>query len=137
SEAIFALAAHSGNDARAFEALHGTMATAWLDEREPDFLFAARGVGRPLWLGEASDGVFFASTAIALEVVERYCVTQLRHQELDEGTSVILRGGKVVVRSEFRMTAFVEENALPPVRAPEEREFCLTRLATIAARPSL
>src|SRR5215831_19999340 len=58
SEAIFALAAHSGNDARSFEALHGSMATAWLDEREPDVLFAARGVGRPLWLGEAQGGVF-------------------------------------------------------------------------------
>jgi len=133
SEAIFALAAHSGNDARAFEALHGSMATAWLDEREPDVLFAARGVGRPLWIGEATDGVFFASTAIALEVVERYCATRLRKEELGEGTSVVLRGGKVVERSEFRTAAFVEENALPPVRAPEEREFCLSRLATIAA----
>src|SRR2546425_11849223 len=52
SEAIFALAAHSGSSARALEALHGSMAAAWLDEREPELLFAARGVGRPLWLGE-------------------------------------------------------------------------------------
>src|SRR2546428_12564006 len=67
SEAIFALAAHSRNDARALEALHGSMAAAWLDEREPELLFAARGVGRPLWLGEGRDGVFLASTALALE----------------------------------------------------------------------
>src|SRR3954462_6825581 len=40
SEAIFALAAHSRNDARAFEELHGSMATAWLDEREPELMFA-------------------------------------------------------------------------------------------------
>src|SRR5882672_10863105 len=38
SEAIFALAAHSRSDARAFEALRGSMAAAWLDEREPELL---------------------------------------------------------------------------------------------------
>src|ERR1043165_10135491 len=36
SEALFALAAHSANDPRALESLRGAMATAWLDEREPD-----------------------------------------------------------------------------------------------------
>ena len=73
SEAIFAIAAHSRNDARALEHLRGAMATAWLDEREPDTLFLARGAGRPMWLGEGRDDVFFASTEGALEVVERYC----------------------------------------------------------------
>jgi len=34
SEAIFALAAHSRSEARAFEALQGAMAAAWLDERD-------------------------------------------------------------------------------------------------------
>src|SRR5215472_14154847 len=72
SEAIFALTAHSRNDARALERLRGAMATGWLDEREPDVLFLARGSGRPLWLGEGREGVFFASTRLALEVVERY-----------------------------------------------------------------
>ena len=42
SEAIFALAAHSENDARAFERLRGAMATAWLDERAGSPLFLAR-----------------------------------------------------------------------------------------------
>ena len=45
----------------------------WLDEREPGVVFLARGSGRPLWLGEGRGGVFFASTQLALEVVERYC----------------------------------------------------------------
>src|SRR3954447_24019837 len=72
SEAIFALAAHSRADAGAFEDLRGAMATAWLDERAPDVLYAARGVGRPLWLGTGRDATFFASTRDALEVVERY-----------------------------------------------------------------
>src|SRR3954452_2230691 len=48
SEAIFALAAHSGNDPAALEALVGAMATAWLDERDPGSLYLARGIGRPL-----------------------------------------------------------------------------------------
>src|SRR3954467_1786112 len=72
SEAIFAVAAHSRNDPRAFEQLHGSMATAWIDEREQNPLFAARGIGRPLWTGEARDGVCIASTKLALEVVEEY-----------------------------------------------------------------
>src|SRR5256886_5401161 len=51
SEAIFALAAHSQNDPRALEAIAGSMATAWLDQRAPGTAFAARGVARPLWRG--------------------------------------------------------------------------------------
>ena len=43
SEAIFAIAAHSRNDARALEQLRGAMATGWLDEREPGVVFLARG----------------------------------------------------------------------------------------------
>ena len=73
SEAIFAIAAHSHSDPRALEALHGSMAAAWLDERQPEFVRVARGVGRPLWLGEGRDGAFFASTKLALEVLENYC----------------------------------------------------------------
>src|SRR5215212_10938739 len=73
SEAIFAVAAHSRNDPRAFEQLHGSMAAAWIDEREPNTLFAARGIGRPLWTGEGAGCVFIASTTLALDVVERYC----------------------------------------------------------------
>ena len=133
SEAIFALAAHSGNNVRALEALNGSMAAAWLDEREPELLFAARGVGRPLWLGQGAAGVFFASTVLALEVLEHYCELKLRKREVPEGSLVALRDGKVALRSRFKTTAFVEQDPLPPVRAPEEREFCLTRLATIAA----
>src|SRR5579885_319949 len=84
SEAIFALAAHSRNDARALERLRGAMATGWLDEREPDVVFAARGSGRPLWLGEGRDGVFFASTKLALQVLEQYCGLRLRKRALRE-----------------------------------------------------
>jgi glucosamine 6-phosphate synthetase-like amidotransferase/phosphosugar isomerase protein len=134
SEAIFALAAHSRNDARAFESLRGAMATGWLDEREPRVVFLARGSGRPLWVGEGRESVFFASTRLALEVVERYCAIRLRKQELREGSWLALRDGRVGRRERFRPDLeYVEADPLPAVRAPGEREFCLTRLAALAA----
>lgn len=134
SEAIFALAAHSGNDAHALELLRGALATAWIDERAPSTIFAARGAGRPLWLGEGRDGVFFASTRTALEVVERYCGLRLRKREVPEGTWLRLCDGAVAARQRFRPDlAYVEDNPLPAVRAPQERDFCLNRLAALAA----
>src|SRR3954465_8510986 len=86
SEAIFAVAAHSRNDARSLEHLRGAMATGWMDEREPGVVFVARGSGRPLWVGEGRDGVFFASTKTALEVVAHYLAVKLRRRELRHGT---------------------------------------------------
>src|SRR4051794_5522558 len=134
SEAIFALAAHSRNDAGALERLRGAMATSWVDEREPNVLYAARGSGRPLWIGEGRDGVFFASTSVALEVVERYCSVKLRKRELKEGTWLALEEGRVDRRERFRPdVSYHEDHPLPSVRAPQEREFCLTRLAALAA----
>jgi glucosamine 6-phosphate synthetase-like amidotransferase/phosphosugar isomerase protein len=134
SEAIFALVAHSRNDAHALEHLRGAMATAWLDEREPDVVFVARGSGRPLWLGQGRDAVFFASTELGLEVVERYCEVKLRKREVPHGTWFALRNGDVLRRERFRPDLeFVEPDPLPAVRAPREREFCLNRLAALAA----
>src|SRR5689334_13072375 len=86
SEAIFALAEASKGDAKAFEQLNGSMATAWLDERRDGVLFLARGVGRPLWVGTSRDELLFASTKAALEVAERYLKLKLRKREIDEGT---------------------------------------------------
>jgi glucosamine 6-phosphate synthetase-like amidotransferase/phosphosugar isomerase protein len=134
SEAIFAVAAHSRNDPRALETLAGSMATAWLDSREPGTLFAARGVGRPLWLGLGRDEVFFASTSAALEVVERYLRIRLRRSELRDGTFLALRDGCIAWKASFRPDrSYVEETALPAVRAPGEAASCLRRLAAIAA----
>jgi glutamine phosphoribosylpyrophosphate amidotransferase len=133
SEAIFAVAAHARSEPRALEALRGTMAAAWLDERDPELVYAARGVGRPLWLGESREGAFFASTETALEVLESYCGLGLRKREVREGTMLGLHAGKVVARRRFRVSEFVEEDPLPAVRAPQEREFCLAMLATITA----
>ncbi len=133
SEAIFAVAAHSQNDGRAFEELHGSMAAAWLDEREPDVVHVARGVGRPLWLGESREGIFFASTERALTVVEQYCRLRMRKREVPEGTLLSLERGRVVRNDRFRPHEYVEHDPLPAVRAPQEREVCLRRLAAIVA----
>ncbi len=134
SEAIFALAAHSRNHARAFEELHGSMAAAWFDEREPDVLFAARGMGRPLWVGRGKTEIFFASTRHALEIVEQYVAVKLRKREIREGSLLRLAEGTHVHRDRFSPDmSFVEDGDLPPVRAPHEAVSCLKRLAALAA----
>lgn len=134
SEAIFAIAAHSRNDARALEHLRGAMATGWMDEREPGVLFVARGSGRPLWIGECRDGVFFASTRVALEVLERYLPLKLRKRQLPEGLLLALKDGAIGRKARFRPDLeYAEDDPLPSVRAPQERDVCLTRLAALAA----
>ena len=137
SEAIFAVAAHSGSDPRALEALRGALATAWIDERRPDTIFLARGTGRPLWVGTGRDATFFASTALALEVAERTLRLRFRKQELKPGSALVLRDGAVAARRRFRPDlTYVEHDPLPAVRAPHEGEFCLTRLAALIAAAS-
>jgi glucosamine 6-phosphate synthetase-like amidotransferase/phosphosugar isomerase protein len=134
SEAIFALAAHSRNDARALEHLRGAMAAGWMDERDPGAVFVARGRGRPLWIGEGRDGVFFASTETALQVVEHYCGLKLKKRALKEGRLLALRDGSIVRKDRFHPDFdYVEDNPLPSVRAPQERDVCLRRLAALAA----
>jgi glucosamine 6-phosphate synthetase-like amidotransferase/phosphosugar isomerase protein len=136
TEAIFAVAEHSGGDPRALEELRGAMATAWVDEGQPDVVHLARGTGRPLWIGIARGALFFASTKLALEVAERYLELPLRKQELKTGTHLLVRDGDVVVRTRFTPDhEFVEENPLPAVRAPREAEFCLSRLDALAYQP--
>src|SRR3954470_20433578 len=102
SEAIFAIAEASDSSAKALEQLRGSMATAWLDERKPDTLFLARGVGRPLWTGAGREELFFASTKAALEVVERYLGVKLHMREVGEGTLVRVSEGDEAGRERFR-----------------------------------
>jgi len=134
SEAIFAVAAHSRSRARALERLRGALAAAWVDEREPELVYVARGSGRPLWLGESRGAALFASTEAALQVAERYSGLRLRKRELAEGTLLALRNGKVAGSERFTPDLeYVEADPLPAVRAPGERESCLTRLAALVA----
>jgi glucosamine 6-phosphate synthetase-like amidotransferase/phosphosugar isomerase protein len=133
SEAIFCLAAHSENDPRALEELHGSLAAAWLDCRVPGTVFAARGTGRPLWIGAGKHELFFASTRVALEVVERYLNVKLRKREVVEGTFLELRDARVIRSERFRPdTSYSDPVALPAVRAPQEGISCLAALAALA-----
>jgi len=134
SEIIFALAERSrGRTARALEQLVGSLASAWLDEDRPELLLA-RGMGRPLWTGTAKGAFLFASTKLALELVERYTALELRKRELPLGTVLALDAGEVVARDRFRPDmSFVEEDELPAVRAPHERDATLQRLAALHA----
>jgi glucosamine 6-phosphate synthetase-like amidotransferase/phosphosugar isomerase protein len=133
SEAIFALAAHSHNDAGALEDLDGSFATAWLDARVAGTVFVARGAGRPLWLGAGKHELFFASTRAALEVVERYAGVKLRKRELKMGTFLALRAARIVRDERFRPDLnYTDPVALPAVRTPQEGLFCLERLAALA-----
>jgi glucosamine 6-phosphate synthetase-like amidotransferase/phosphosugar isomerase protein len=136
SEVIFAVAEASQDVPKALEELRGSMATAWLDEREERAVFLARGVGRPLWLGTTAREAFFASTKHALEVLERYTGIRLRKREVPEGTLKVLEDGRVAQREKFRPDLDFEEKPLPAVRAPSEGALCLSRLAAIAASPS-
>jgi glucosamine 6-phosphate synthetase-like amidotransferase/phosphosugar isomerase protein len=133
SEAIFALAEHANGHAGALEELRGSMATAWLDERHPETVFAARGVGRPLWLGHGEGVTFFASTKHTLDLVERFVRRRLRKRELAEGTLVALQRGRPARSERFRPDRRFEEEPLPAVRAPGESASCIRRLNALAA----
>ena len=133
TEAIFALAEEFGSRGETLEQLRGSMAAAWMDEREPGVVYLARGVGRPLWVGKAAEGVFFASTKHALEVCEYFLRLPLEKRELDEGTLLRLEEGHESRRERFSLDRGFTETPLPAVRAPGERDSCLRLLAALAS----
>jgi amidophosphoribosyltransferase len=133
TEAIFALARQYGSSGETLEQLRGSMAAAWMDEREPGVIYVARGVGRPLWVGKASCGVFFASTKHALEVCEYFLRLPLEKRELDEGTLLRFKEGAEAHRERFSLDRGFTETPLPAVRAPAERESCLRLLTALAS----
>jgi glutamine---fructose-6-phosphate transaminase (isomerizing) len=134
SEAIFALMEHRNHDRRALSEMRGAMAAAWLDERDGDTLYLARGVGRPLWLGQAGSDLFFASTQRALAIVAAALRARLSLREVREGRLLQVVAGRIVRERRFRPDrSYREEEALPPVRAPHEAVTCLQRLAAITS----
>jgi glucosamine 6-phosphate synthetase-like amidotransferase/phosphosugar isomerase protein len=134
SEAIFALMELRGNNPRALGMLHGTMAAAWLDESRPDTIFLARGLRRPLWIGRTEADLFFASTRRALAIVEAALRVRLDSHALREGRFVEVMDGKIVRKRRFRPDrSYREQDALPPVRAPQEAVSCLERLAALTS----
>jgi glucosamine 6-phosphate synthetase-like amidotransferase/phosphosugar isomerase protein len=134
SEAIFALMNVRANDSRALSELHGAMAAAWLDERDPDTLYLARGLARPLLVGRTRSELFFASTRRALAIVEAALRVRLHVREVREGRVVHVVDGRIVRERRFRPDrSYRDESAVPPVRAPHEAVSCLQRLAAIAS----
>ena len=69
SEAIFALMELERSSARALDQLYGSMATAWMDEREPEVVYLARGMGRPLWVGEGRNELAEAIEGLLVALV--------------------------------------------------------------------
>jgi len=134
SEAIFALVDAYGTKPSVLEELFGSLAAAWVDERDPATVHLARGVGRPLWIARGRHEVLFASTRAALEVAERVLGTRLRKTEVAEGRLLSLVDGRLAGERRWNPDrSFREEQKLPAVRAPQEGSFCLERLAAIAA----
>ena len=135
SEAVFAVAAHS---AQRREGLRGAPRHdgCGLARRAPaGGAPPRRGVGRPLWLGECRDGLVFASTEHALEVVERYCASKLREAagRRRDGSRRPPRIGRAP-RSASARRDYAEDDPLPESRglAASATSAC-SRLATIAA----
>jgi glutamine---fructose-6-phosphate transaminase (isomerizing) len=133
SEAIFALMEAERSAAPVLDRLYGSMASAWMDEREPETVYIARGMGRPLWIGEGRGELFFASTEAALELVEGYAGIAFEKHELVEGTFLAVSDGRIVREESFRPDLSFSEEPLPAVRAPEEHRSCLALLAALAA----
>jgi asparagine synthetase B (glutamine-hydrolysing) len=133
SEAIFALMYQRRHDPRSLSELRGTMAAAWMDEREAG-IFLARGRLRPLWVGRSGSDLFFASTRRALAIVEAVVRARLVVHSVAEGRFLRVREGRVVEERRFRPgRGYREDSYLPPVRAPGEALTCLERLASLSA----
>ena len=132
SEVIFAVAEANGGTARGFDEFRGSMATAWLDEREPEVLHLGRGVGRPLWVGTTRRELFFASTRDALEIAERYTGLKLRKREVGEGRIAAIKGARAVRVDHFIPDPTYEPDNLPAARAPHEGALTLQQLAALA-----
>jgi hypothetical protein len=63
--------------------------------------------------------------------VERYAAVSLRKREFGIGTVLAVVDGEIVARDTFRPDLSFEEEPLPAVRAPDEREATLRRLAAL------
>ena len=73
------------------------------------------------------------SATLALEVLEHYCAISLRKRQVREGTLFALCEGRIAAQARFKSQRYVEAEPLPAVRAPGERESCLSLLAVLAA----
>ena len=133
SEAIFALMELRENDGRALRELRGTMAIGWLDERRHGSVFVARGASRPLWLGQTSTELFFASTRRALAIVEAALKVRFDARQIREGRQLEVVAGRIARARRFRPDRSYREEIVSPVHSPHEAVSCLTHFAKLAA----
>jgi glucosamine 6-phosphate synthetase-like amidotransferase/phosphosugar isomerase protein len=134
SEAIFALMELHGHAPRVLRRLHGTMAAAWLDERDHERLYLAKGIRRPLWIGETARELYFASTRRALAIVEAALHVRLETREVREGRLLEVVSANIVRTRRFRPDrSYREAESVSPVHSPHEAISCLTQLAALAA----
>ena len=109
------------------------MAAAWIDDAGTASFTVPAASAAPLWVGERKRATFFASTGLALEVVEHYTGITLRRRTIDEGTLLVLNDGRVVKQKRFKPQRNFEERSLPAFSGPSEGKFCLERLAILRA----
>jgi asparagine synthetase B (glutamine-hydrolysing) len=129
SAALFALLdAYPHRERDVLEALQGAMAAAWLDERHPHELGLARGLGRPLVIGVGSAGVFFASTASALNMLPEHLGLDLEIKEVPEGTFYSIAEGSILYEESFAGQLGDVPAATVDPPSPFERERCLSLL---------
>ena len=133
SEAIFALAYAARSDARAFEALRGSLAAAWVDLREPRVLHVARGGGRPLWVARSPGAVFFASTRSALALLARTLRIRLHAGRVAHGLALAFADGRILWRQRFAPDTCAEDEEVDAVHARAEAGRCRHMLALRAA----
>jgi glutamine phosphoribosylpyrophosphate amidotransferase len=128
SEALFALIDRYPDEVNVLGEAEGALAIAWLDERRPGVLSLARGWGRPLLLGESDEGLFFASTRFALEMMAEHVGISLSLRAVPEGTVLSIVAGEIVAEQAFepRPAGKSEEEIASP--SPYERERCLQAL---------
>jgi len=137
SEAIFALMALHRHEPRVLRKLHGTMAAAWLDEQSPERLYLAKGIRRPLWIGQTTSELYFASTRRALAIVEAALRVRLEAHEVREGRVLEVVDARVVRTRRFRPDrSYREPETASPVHSPHEAVSCLVQLAELAAPAS-
>lgn len=134
SEAIFALMELHRHEPRVLRKLHGTMAAAWLDERNGGTLYLAKGISRPLWIGTTASDLYFASTRRALAIVQAALRVRLEKREVREGRLLEIVGPHVVRARRFRPDrSYREEVPHSPVHSPHEAVSCLAQLAQLAS----
>ena len=132
SEAIFALVEET-DEVLALEQLHGSMATAWIDERTRTASWspAASAVRSGSGAAVARPSSLRPADSRAGRALPRGCAS--RSARCPRARCVTLGTDGDVDWASFDPAGYVEETPLPAVRAPEERESACACLPGLVA----